>query len=1026
VSIQLEDLVARVRLDTSGVDQGLGAVQSSVSKAGANLSSAGRKMSLGITAPLAGIAAVGVKMAADFDLTMRKVAIATGGPTKALSDLAIQMGAETAFSASEASQAMLELAKGGMTAAEIQAGALEQTMRLASAGDVALGDSATYVANAMNTFGLKAKDADEITTALAGAANASSASVQSLGQGLAQGALAARNAGLNLQETTGVLSLFDAAGLKGSDAGTSLKAAMNSLIPTTTKAKNAMKDANLDFVDAEGNFRNVADIAGQLHDRLGPLSEAQRQVALETIFGSDGMRAATILMNGGRDAVEKYTKASRDEATTTALADAAMEGLSGSLERAKGSMETAALMVGQVLAPYIEKLAGVVEQAANFFTNLPGPMQGMIVAGGALVAVIGPILVGLGFVVSALGTLMGLFAGTSAAATATGAAVATATFPLWAIVAALAAVGVGLYLAYQRSAEFRQIVQDGMAAISTAVSGMAAVVMPIVNQVVGVFKANLPQIKATATEVFASVKQIVQSAMVIIVRVIEIATGIIKAVWDKVGNNIINIIEIALQTVLGVVRGAFTILRGIFQTVAALLQGDWQGAWDGIKTILSGAWKIITSVLEGAVKVFWEAVKAGLKLVLLAFQKLPGLIVTALSALTGLLFAAGADMIRGLIDGIKSMAGAAAQAAIDVAKGALDGVKGFLKIGSPSKVFRDEVGKMIGQGMIQGIVGTKADVRDALGDLISTLRQANRDGLARMVSETQDHLLKIAGKYSKVVRQLEAARDRLKDLNQQARDLAHQVRDTIVATGDISEVQGATDEEGNVLPVTFDQILAAKTAAAEQAAAFASVIQQLRSLGLSEDQVQTLLAKGPAALEVAQAMLSAGAAGIAALNSLQTQIVATGTQVGKDASEAMYGAGIEAAEGLIKGLETSETRLAKVMRRIARQMVKALKDALDIHSPSRVFRELGSLTGQGYVLGLEDQVGQALRAARALVSAPSVASSRMTTPTGLPNLGGTPVTVLVSIGNEQVDAHVETVVGEVLSPLTRMSRQKVI
>lgn len=1019
MAIQLEDLVARVRLDTSGVDSGMGAVSSSINRAGAGLSSAGRRMTVGITAPLVGIGVAGVKMAADFDLTMRRVAIATGGPTKALSDLALQMGKDTAFSAQDASDAMLELAKGGMTAAQIQGGVLQSTMKLAAAGDVALGDSATYVSNAMQTFGLKAGDANRITTALAGAANASSASVESLGQGLAQGGLAARNAGLNLNQTVGVLSEFDAAGLKGADAGTSLKAAMNSLIPTTDKAQNAMDAVGLSFVDAHGNFAGLGDIAGQLHDKLGPLSEAQRQLTLETIFGSDGMRAATILMNGGRDAVDKYTKATKDQKTTNELANAAMSGLSGSIERAKGSLETAALTIGQVLAPYVEKLAGFVEQAANAFTSLPGPLQGVAVVVGIVAAAMGPLLLLLGGIVTGLAVIS--------------APVALVVIGLGALVAALIAV-------YTHSATFRAVVAQafagliqvwqtsvlpGIAQIRTAFMGLVAVVVPIVRQIVGVVTSQMPQIRATVSSVFASVRSIIVSAMSIIESVVRIATTVIRTVWQAAGNNILSIIRIAMTTVQGVIRGAFTIIQGIFQTAAAILKGDWSGAWDGIKTILRGAWTVITSILRGAVGIFVEVLKGGVKLAVAAIKALPGLIVGALAGLGGMLAAAGADMIRGLIGGIKSMAGAAADAAISVVKGALDGAKSFLHIGSPSKTFRDEVGKMIGKGLIEGIVGTKDEVRAAMHDLLEAVKKTSREGLIEIVSDAQDRLLKLAGRYERVTDRLETIKDRLKTLRDQAASLADQVKNTIVATGDISGVTGATDDEGNVLPVTFAQIMDAKTAAADQAVAFAKVIAELRTMGLSEDQVQTLLAKGPEALEVAQAMTSAGAAGIAALNGLQEQIVATGTSVGAQASEAMYGSGIDAAEGLIQGLKQRENAIARQMRHIARMMVRAIRDALDMHSPSGVFRGLGRLTGTGLVLGLNDQVAAVARASADLLSAASVAVPRVNTPPipGTYGRSDPAVAVAVYIGNEEFNGHIETQVGRTLAPLRVAQRQ---
>jgi TP901 family phage tail tape measure protein len=410
----LEDLVARVRLDTSGLQAGLASASSSMQSAGSQMSGAGQQMTQKLTLPILGAAGASIKLAADFDTTMRKVGIATGEATGPLKELALEMGAKTAFSAGEASEAMLELAKGGLTAAQIQAGALESTMTLASAGGVDLASSATYVSNAMAQFSVKASEADSVAVALAGAANASSASVESLGMGLSQVGGIAASAGMSLQETVATLSAFDAVGLKGSDAGTSLKAMLNTLIPTTDKAKNAMRDLGLitekggnAFLKANGDFEDMEVIAGKLQEALKGASEGQRNLALETIFGSDGMRAANALAQTGAKGLEKFGKAAEDTATTQDLANVSMQGMTGAIEKAKGSLETAAIVAGTALAPAVEKVAGWVEKAANAFSELDSDTQTTIVTVAAVVAAIGPLLWIGGTLISTLGRVAG-------------------------------------------------------------------------------------------------------------------------------------------------------------------------------------------------------------------------------------------------------------------------------------------------------------------------------------------------------------------------------------------------------------------------------------------------------------------------------------------------------------------------------------------------------------------------------------------------------------------------------------------
>ena len=326
---------------------------------------------LGLAAVAAGAGAVAVssvKSAATFDRTLRQMAAVADVPAKglqALSKLALKMGADTSFSAQEAADAMLELAKGGLTEAQIKAGGLQATLTLAAAGSLDLATAAGTMANALNMFSLGADKAGSVAAALAGGANASTASVESLAEALSQVGPGARNAGLNLNDTVGVLAAFDQAGIKGSDAGTSLKTALAALVPQTSRASTAMHKLGLDFTDAHGSILPITDIAQQLQDKLGKLSEAQRISALSTIFGSDATRAATVLMREGSKGIGDYIKATTDQKAAQDLANASMQGTAGALEQMSGSIDTAKIALGTALAPAAVAVAHGITNIAN-------------------------------------------------------------------------------------------------------------------------------------------------------------------------------------------------------------------------------------------------------------------------------------------------------------------------------------------------------------------------------------------------------------------------------------------------------------------------------------------------------------------------------------------------------------------------------------------------------------------------------------------------------------------------------------
>lgn len=392
---------------------------------GKSASQLGDKMTLGLSLPLAAVGAYAVKTQADFEQTMNVMQKASGASAvqmERLSDLAKQLGADTTFSAGEAAEAMLELAKGGLKPAQIEAGALEAAMTLAATEGMALAEAGTTMVNAMSVFNIEGSKSVKVADALAGASNASTASVASLAQALRQVGPGAANAGLSLNDTVGTLAAFDAAGIKGSDAGTSLKTMLARLVPNSIKAAEAFKKYNLELTDSEGNFKSVDEIAGILDKTFSDLSQKQRTLAFNTLFGSDATRAATVLMNEGEEGIRKYIEATEKNGAAQEMAGARMKGTAGAIEQMRGSVETAALVIGEALAPTVVDLTDKIKGAADWFANLDEGTQKNIVKMGLLVAAVGPALSIFGRLTTAIGASQAMLGTLGAKLTAVSAA----------------------------------------------------------------------------------------------------------------------------------------------------------------------------------------------------------------------------------------------------------------------------------------------------------------------------------------------------------------------------------------------------------------------------------------------------------------------------------------------------------------------------------------------------------------------------------------------------------------------------
>jgi TP901 family phage tail tape measure protein len=338
------------------------------------------KQGLGIAAGLRIFDTVGnaiggaARSAIDFERTMSVVKAAsgaTGEQFKSLTNLALQLGKDTSLSASQAAAGIEELVKGGVSLADIMGGAAAASLNLAAAGGVSLAEASEIAANAMSQFGLKGSDMAKVSDLVAGAANASSLSVGEFRQSLSQVGAVANAAGQSFEETATAIAVMGAAGIKGSDAGTSLKTLLLSLQPATDKATAAFRELGIitaeganRFFDASGRVKDLSEISGVLQQATAGLTEQQKLQRLETIFGSDAMRAAVVLAKSGSEGFAEMAGA-MGKVTAEAVALQRLDNVAGDLEQLKGSAETAGIVLATTLAPAFR----TVLQRATEFTN---------------------------------------------------------------------------------------------------------------------------------------------------------------------------------------------------------------------------------------------------------------------------------------------------------------------------------------------------------------------------------------------------------------------------------------------------------------------------------------------------------------------------------------------------------------------------------------------------------------------------------------------------------------------------------
>lgn len=373
---------------------------------GRSMQSVGRSMSLYVTAPVVAGFGAAVKKSIDFDDSMRKVKAtsgATSGEFQQLRDKALEMGAKTKFSASQSAEALNYMALAGWDTKEMMSG-IDGVMQLAAASGEDLGAVSDIVTDSLTAFGLKAKDSGHFADVLAQTSSKANTDVRGMGEAFKYAAPVAGALGYTVEDTSIAIGLMSNAGIKGEKAGTALRTMFTNLAKPTKAMKNQMDELGISITDSQGNMLPMRDVMDQLRGKFKGLSKDQQASAAATIFGKEAMSGALAVINASDEDYKKLTKSIDNSAgASKRMADEMEGGIGGSIRRMKSAIESLAISIGDVLAPYIKRLAEWVANAATKLNEMPKGTQKVVVGLGLVAAAIGPLLVTLGVMVSTIG-----------------------------------------------------------------------------------------------------------------------------------------------------------------------------------------------------------------------------------------------------------------------------------------------------------------------------------------------------------------------------------------------------------------------------------------------------------------------------------------------------------------------------------------------------------------------------------------------------------------------------------------------
>jgi TP901 family phage tail tape measure protein len=702
---------------------------------------------------LVGFGVDSVAIAGDFESTLNRFSAVTGGALadagmdiSDFSDLFLQMGADTAYSAGEAAEAAVNLAKGGLTPAAIAAGGLEAALGLAAAGELDLATSAEILAKQLGVWADKGVTAAMVTDLLAQAANASTVDVDELANGMAnvQGRAAAM--GVEYDELVQTMATIAPGFESASTAGTSLNNFFARLIPTTDAAKDAMKDLGLAtsdgaslFYDVNGQFIGMEATIGLLSSATAGLSEEEKSLALQTIFGNDAMGAAALLAEKGVPAYNAMGESMDAAGSAAEQADKRNQGYNFALEEMRGSMETLQIVIGGALLPTLTELIQThITPGINKFLEFSQAILSSEDPIAALIAKIDEALPGFS---ALLDTITNIPAKVTEISNA-----------------------------FQD--EFAPEIQLAQAIFETAMIVMEDITTSVMDTIMGAintFTTNFDTNSTTWTELVKALEGVWIALEPIIAGVLatlgalflvflSVVTGMFTGVLNAIGP-FLQAWAMVLGFITIILEGIQEVVMGFVDLVVSLFQGNTDGVLEALYRMQQGAFTIVFGLVGAILSGIGGMVATGLAFIegfvlgiveffARLYHELVGgsivvdLVNDILGWFTTLLDSGkqlfsdlvegikavfdtdwasiGQGIIDGIVGGITNAAGALATAAQNAASSAYNAVTDFLGMESPSKLFMD-VGLATMEGFAIGIDDSATMPTLAMEDAIASL-----------------------------------------------------------------------------------------------------------------------------------------------------------------------------------------------------------------------------------------------------------------------------------------------------------------
>ncbi len=638
-------VIIGVVMDTSQAEK---ATSSIVDKLKNGISAAAKAAAVAIgaaTTAVTAFAASSVDTGVQFDSAMSQVAATMGKTTDEIGDLrdfAMEMGASTAFSATQAADALNYMALAGYDS-EQSMQALPNVLNLAAAGGIELAAASDMVTDAQSALGLSMEESAVLVDQMAMASSKSNTSVAQLGEAILTIGGTAKNLAGGTTELSTALGILADNGVKGAEGGTALRNIILSLSAPTDTAAKAMQSLGLEVYDAQGNIRPLNETFADLQAALSAMTQGEQTQALSKIFNKEDLKSVNALLaNTGERFDELSGYIGNAAGAAENMANTQLDNLAGDVTLFKSALEGAQIILSDQLTPNLREFVQFgsdgVSKIASAFQE--GGLSGAMEAFGDVLSD------GLNMVVEQLPAM----------------------------------VDAGMQLL---GALGRGIIEN----LPTITNAALEIIMTLIN---GAIEA-LPEIISVAVEIISVLVSGISESLP---ELIPVAVDAILQIVETLIDNVDKLVDAAIEIIVALADGLIEAMPKLLEKAPVIIEKLVTAIANNLPKIIQAGLDLIVKFAAGIIQNIPEAVKA--------VPKIITSIVTGFTTYMSKIKDVGKNIVKGLWDGILAMGSWIKEKVSGFFGGIVDNVKGLLGIHSPSTVF-SAIGENISRGLANGI-----------------------------------------------------------------------------------------------------------------------------------------------------------------------------------------------------------------------------------------------------------------------------------------------------------------------------------